>query len=190
MLSKAPEYENLNQLGSLFSALIRLKDETAVLPLLALIDSSEAPELRSGAITAVSVIADPRALDAVLRLVESKEQPSVRMAAITGLGGFADTRATGKLLAELNSTEASVEERRAAATALYKQGQPAARDGAGEVLRKERDVAIRISLILLFGHIGWNSDIELLESLPREDATLTPSVSDAIAQIRRREAKR
>lgn len=94
MLWKAPEYRNENELGSLLSALIYLKDRRAVPPLLALLDASDSPPLRRGAIKVLSEIGDARSLDVLWRLAQDSKDASVRVTAIAGLGGFADDVAT------------------------------------------------------------------------------------------------
>lgn len=186
MLWNAPEYRNNNELGSLLSALIYLKDDRAVQPLIALIESSKSPPLRRGAIKVLSELGDPRAVAVVSRLADGADDASVRLTAVAGLGGFPGNAVIAQLLSCLQTRERTVEERRAAAMALYKQGSAAAHDGVTRALREERAREVRLPLILLMGDIGDDGDVGLLQELVRHDAKLQPSVSDAIQQIRRR----
>lgn len=186
MLWNAPDYQNDHELGSLLSALLYLKDERAVQPLVALIEDSESPPLRRGVIKVLSEVGGPRGLAVVSRLAEESNDASVRLAAIAGLGGFASNRATVQLLNCLQAQDRTVDERRAAAMALYKQGTAVPHDGVTRALRDERVREVRLPLILLLGEIGHADDIGLLEGLVREDAALERSTADAIQQIRRR----
>jgi HEAT repeat protein len=183
LLWKTPEPLSSAASEALFAALKNLKDARAVDPMLKIASEGSLPDRRD-ALSVLSAIGDIRGLDVALAALSD---PSVRLAAIQSLEGFADSRATSALLNCLRDVALPPEERKAAARALIKQS---SRDQAASVsilLRDERDLDVRLLLIILLGRIGMQSDIALLESLKvdqREE--IVEAISDAVAEIRER----
>jgi HEAT repeat protein len=189
MLLKAPESDDPLVESSLFAALIYLGDESAVLPMVALVESPDCElEMRLEAINVLSRLGDPRGLAPLLHLASDQEaDPPTRDAAIRGLAGFDDPRAAETLLAILDEPNRPTDEHQAAATALFMLSSPPTKASLPRLLNEHQNPLVLIYLVALLEKIGGEEDLPLLEKLQAsEDDRVARAAADAIETISHR----
>lgn len=186
MLYKTHEWGDAVQEGALFGALVYLKDELAVAPLITLLrEPDTSVSARVGALSVLSAMGAAPALDAVIAIAgDITGDDALRQTALRALGGFKGPRAAQFLSETVRNPARSLEDRQAAASALESFGTSEVRESVRETLRTTDDQLIRLTLISLLGRTGDKDDLEFLQKFARDsDPEVAQAARDAIGEI-------
>jgi hypothetical protein len=179
-----------SEAAALFVALTILKDFKSLPLMRQILDQPADPVWRRGAVLVLATLGYQALPDVVRAAGMAEKDASVRTVALQSLHQFSDPRAAAALLVALRDASRTTDERRAAATSLYRLGDPETLRTVTAWLAEESDEEIQLTLVMLIGRVGSDADVPALERLgARATDSVRQVVRKAIADIHRREQR-
>jgi HEAT repeat protein len=156
LATRSPELHEGDARAAVLLALEYLRDERAVLPLLALVETPAAdPGVQLFALSALGSTGDARAADVALAAFRDRSRPApVRGAAIACLGRLRDSRVAAEASAAARNTSEPASVRESAVYALGAVRTPAAAAALAALLQTRPDEPLALATIAALGQHG------------------------------------
>lgn len=156
-------------------------DETAIEPLINLLEQEETEQLRDASAIALGILGYKETVDSLIEALQSDSSAGVRQSAALSLGVLNDPRAIDSLVTALSGEDNMVR-----TNALRSLGELKAKDAILPIVNKlnDQDEYVRYTAAKVLGQIGNETVINsLLQKLEDEDDYVRKSAIEAIANF-------
>lgn len=158
------------QAAAIFGALIALKDQRTVLPLIDVMKTSGDPSLREWAASTLGPLQDLRASDSLLALLRDQRSPDMlRASAAVSLGTLHVSEAIPDLRAIAADTKLDLGFRKAAIGAIAELQDAGSATGLLRALSGTADLSFRLYLIGVVGDVGTANVLPALKQIELHD---------------------